>query len=237
MAPFLLVKLKTRLGSMCRVDTKLQGFHFGCNICVLFFLVGLKVRIWSMWTALIWQALDCRTAHQSGKEHKKRELAQLRGNKWGRRTAQQTLTYLHNTVKATFDIQGKSPWQTKTVVVSSEVKFLDQSDIVGCHRQVVAGWVCWRRPRLSRLSAVQLPWATSSYLGSSAGYLVFGQPILSWLSCQLCGCQPSEPLLEAGTVGNIFAYAQNGLLVWWRRTSREVCMRWLKISLQASKLC
>ena len=183
MAPFLLVKLKTRLGSMCRVDTKLQGFHFGCNICVLFFLVGLKVRIWSMWTALIWQALDCRTAHQSGKEHKKRELAQLRGNKWGRRTAQQTLTYLHNTVKATFDIQGKSPWQTKTVVVSSEVKFLDQSDIVGCHRQVVAGWVCWRRPRLSRLSAVQLPWATSSYLE------------LPWIQCRLPCFRATHTLL------------------------------------------
>ena len=164
MAPFLLVKLKTRLGSMCRVDTKLQGFHFGCNICVLFFLVGLKVRIWSMWTALIWQALDCRTAHQSGKEHKKRELAQLRGNKWGRRTAQQTLTYLHNTVKATFDIQGTSPWPTKSVVVSSEVNFGGQSDIVGCHRQVVAGWVCWRRLVNSAgcrlFSYLELPWAT-----------------------------------------------------------------------------
>ena len=117
-----------------------------------------------MWTALIWQALDCRTAHQLGKEHKKRDLAQLRGNKWGRRTAQQTLTYLHNTVKETFDTQGTSPWPTKSVVVSSEVKFGGQSDIVGGHRQVVAGWVCWRRLAGSAgcrlFSYLELPRAT-----------------------------------------------------------------------------
>ena len=56
-------------------------------------------------STLVWQAQDCRAPECRRKEHKKRKVRQLWGNKWGWRSAQQILTYMHNLVKEGADIE------------------------------------------------------------------------------------------------------------------------------------
>ena len=156
---------------------EMQYIHFGCHIYGPVLSVGLMARILSMWTGLIWQAQGCRTAHPTGKEHKKRKVAQLRGNKWGRRTAQQTLTYLQNIVK-------NNSWHPENFALIKEIWRLPKwgslpevTLLVESDRWQVE---CAGAGRLlSRLSAVQLPWFPCRHL-------VFGPPtLLSWLPCHL----------------------------------------------------
>ena len=161
--------------------------------------------VWSRACAPAYSDKRTLAAHRVQRENKKREMAQLRGNKWGRRTAdQQTLTYLHKIVKENLDIQGTPTWQKKSVWSSCEVKSLEGGDFVVGQRQVVGGWVRWRRQdqQVVGWAATLLPvpatLASSDKTNLLLGYLA---------SCLTAG-HSSRWILKAGIVSKIVPSCQ-----------------------------